>query len=287
MPATSRATVVLPVPGLPAKTRCRVMVGLCRPASARSLSTRSTATCRWTSRLTVRQPDQRVELGEQLLHRPGRCGRALLRRRGHGRRCRPPRPGRRSRLPRWGWPVASGGTARVGPAARVTSPQRSPPYGARRRPAAARRRRPRRCRSTRIVGSPRLHAADATSASASRVGGRGGRPGGDQQRSASRSAHARQRRPRTAASKKSWVRPPPRAAGPVARVHRGPTRPPPRPARRPRPGPRRPATPAPSGHGDQRLQGVPSEVTCPVPVLMASRSRPVAAAARAERCRGR
>ena len=31
MPATSRATVVLPVPGLPMKTRCRVIVGALQP----------------------------------------------------------------------------------------------------------------------------------------------------------------------------------------------------------------------------------------------------------------
>ena len=56
MPATSRATVVLPVPGLPSKIRCRVIVGDLRPASLRSPSTRSTAACRWISALTSPSP---------------------------------------------------------------------------------------------------------------------------------------------------------------------------------------------------------------------------------------
>ena len=56
MPPTRRATVVLPVPGLPVNTRWRVIVGLFRPASTRSFSTRSRATCRWISRLTRCSP---------------------------------------------------------------------------------------------------------------------------------------------------------------------------------------------------------------------------------------
>jgi hypothetical protein len=36
----------LPMPGFPEKTRWRVMIGLFSPASVRSFSTRSTATCR-------------------------------------------------------------------------------------------------------------------------------------------------------------------------------------------------------------------------------------------------
>ena len=56
MPPTSRATVVLPVPGLPTNTRCRVMVGDFSPALVRSASTRSTATWRWISALTSASP---------------------------------------------------------------------------------------------------------------------------------------------------------------------------------------------------------------------------------------
>ena len=56
MPATSRATVVLPVPGLPLKIMCRVIVGAARPASLRSPSTRSTAACRWISAFTAVSP---------------------------------------------------------------------------------------------------------------------------------------------------------------------------------------------------------------------------------------
>ena len=56
MPPTSRATVVLPVPGLPTNTRCRVMVGEARPALVRSASIRSTATWRWISALTSVRP---------------------------------------------------------------------------------------------------------------------------------------------------------------------------------------------------------------------------------------
>ena len=56
MPATSRATVVLPVPGLPLKTRCRVIVGAEARPRARRPSTRSTAACRWISALTSARP---------------------------------------------------------------------------------------------------------------------------------------------------------------------------------------------------------------------------------------
>ena len=56
MPPTSRATVVLPVPGLPTKTRCRVMVTDLSPAFCPSPSTRSTATCWWISALTSVSP---------------------------------------------------------------------------------------------------------------------------------------------------------------------------------------------------------------------------------------
>ena len=52
----SRATVVLPVPGLPVKTRWRVIVGDFSPASMRLRSTWSTAVCRWISALTSVSP---------------------------------------------------------------------------------------------------------------------------------------------------------------------------------------------------------------------------------------
>ena len=90
MPATRRATVVLPVPGLPLKIMCRVIVGALRPASARRPSTRSTAAWRWISAFTSVRPDEAVELGEQLLDRL-RLGLGLGRlggRRGLGRRRR-------------------------------------------------------------------------------------------------------------------------------------------------------------------------------------------------------
>ncbi len=56
MPATSRATVVLPVPGLPTNTRCRVIVGTLSPAASRLASILSTATWRWISPLTASRP---------------------------------------------------------------------------------------------------------------------------------------------------------------------------------------------------------------------------------------
>ena len=56
MPPTSRATVVLPVPGFPTKTRCRVIAGVLSPASLRLASILSRATCRWISALTARRP---------------------------------------------------------------------------------------------------------------------------------------------------------------------------------------------------------------------------------------
>ena len=86
--------MVLPVPGLPTKTRCRVIVGTLRPAASRLASILSTATWRWISPLTRVEADERVELGEQLLQRlrrrlgllrGGRVCR-LLRSGCHGRR---------------------------------------------------------------------------------------------------------------------------------------------------------------------------------------------------------
>ena len=56
MPATIRATVVLPVPGLPTKTRWRVMVAFFRPALVRSASTRRMAVWRWISDFTPARP---------------------------------------------------------------------------------------------------------------------------------------------------------------------------------------------------------------------------------------
>ena len=86
MPLTSRATVVFPVPGFPVKTRCRVMVGAFRPASSRSFSTRSTATCRCTSRFTRCSPirasssassSSMLRSGSSGSGRFGLCGRLL------------------------------------------------------------------------------------------------------------------------------------------------------------------------------------------------------------------
>ena len=56
MPETRRATVVLPVPGLPTKTRCRVILGVLSPALARLASIWRTADCRWISPLTASSP---------------------------------------------------------------------------------------------------------------------------------------------------------------------------------------------------------------------------------------
>ena len=285
MPATSRATVVLPVPGLPMKTRCRVRVGLRRPASARSFSTRSSATWRCTSRLTVAQADQRVELGEQLLHRPGRCGRALLRRRGHGRRC--------ARRDRVGGAVSRGrGGGRCG---------RHGP------------RRPRRARDVRqgarrtelagglqlggggdrgVADHPHRRLAEAARGRRDlgerpRVGRRGGRPGGDEERSGSRSGtRASDDRGRRRRRSPGCGRRPGRAAqsagapgadsataaasaAPSARATSA-------------------ATPAPAATVTSASRASPSEVTCPVPVLMACpATRREAAAGPAPRGRGR
>src|SRR5450631_3493939 len=63
---------------------------------------------------------------------------------------------------------------------------------------------------TRIVGSPRPHADDATSARACAYGTLSDDPCATSAPSVAVGAE-RQRQPRTAASKKSWVLPPPRA----------------------------------------------------------------------------
>ena len=210
MPATSRATVVLPVPGLPTKTRCRVIVGLLagrpRRAAARPAAPRPGGGPR---ALTARQPDQRVELGEQLLA-PARAGARRLVLRPSGAVAGAPRRdrsrSRRPRLPPGGRHgprrprrrVASGGAGRTARAGGLQLGGRGDrgvadhPH----RRLAERRRRP----SATSVERPRVRRrAAGDPAATSAVEGR-------------RSGAARQRRPRTAASKKSWVRPPPRSA---------------------------------------------------------------------------
>ena len=80
-----RATVVLPVPGLPVNTRWWLVSIVGRPRSARSCWMRSRLVRRRTSALTSVEADEGVELGEQLLDRSlraaararaavGRCG---------------------------------------------------------------------------------------------------------------------------------------------------------------------------------------------------------------------
>ena len=96
MPPTRRATVVLPVPGLPVKTRCRVMVGLLRPASTRSFSTRSSGDLPVDLPLDPLQPDEGVELGQQLVEALGRLGRRRL---GPAARRRTRRATRRQPVP--------------------------------------------------------------------------------------------------------------------------------------------------------------------------------------------
>ena len=201
--------------GCRAKTRCRVMVGLLRPASARSCSTRSSCDLPVDLALDRGQPDQRVELGEQLLERSSRrllglglrsrLRRGLLRvagcaagrrrrRRGTGGR---PAAADRGAVMRRRWPDAGG--VRAGPPAATDGVA---DHGDR----AARR------------GS---HAADATSASAGAYAARVRRSPPRRARRAARSAPARQRRARTAASKNACDRQPElRRPSPAARAGR-------------------------------------------------------------------
>ena len=246
MPPTSRATVVLPVPGLPVKTRCRVIVGLFRPASPRSFSTRSSGDLPVDLALDPLQPDQVVELGEQLVE-------AALRRRR-------PVPARGSAAVRaFGCDVRTGGPRR-------------PPAGAaaRSEPRVVRAGVGGRADGGQLGGSGDGGVADDAHRRLAELAGRGGHLGqglgvrpacGDRwAASVPRIAvgASRQRRPRLAASKKSWVdarprrrapsRPRPgartrprlrRATGPLARAACGvgaggrwpapPRRPPPRP----------------------------------------------------------
>ena len=69
MPATSRATVVLPVPGLPSKIRCRVIVGRLEAGVPAQPLDPEHGRLPVDLGLDVGQPDERVELGEQLLDR--------------------------------------------------------------------------------------------------------------------------------------------------------------------------------------------------------------------------
>ena len=94
MPATSRATVVLPVPGLPTKTRCRVIVGHLEPG--------------------------RLALGLDLQHRDLAVDLALDR--------RPGRPGRRARraAPRASWAVPRAPSAPRAPRACPPRPAARP-----------------------------------------------------------------------------------------------------------------------------------------------------------------
>ena len=152
MPATSRATVVLPVPGLPRKTRCRVMVGLRRPAVGAQLLDPQQLRLPVHLALDRREPGQRVELGEQLLQRLRRCRRLL---RGVGLRrdaapCLAAPPARPSLRP-----APGSGAPR---AARVPGPR----HGRRRRLQLGRGG-DRGVADHVIVGSPRPHAAEATS----------------------------------------------------------------------------------------------------------------------------
>ena len=67
MPLTSRATVVLPVPGLPVKTRCRVMVGALQAGLAAQLLDAEYGDLPVHLPLHPLQPDQGVELRQQLV----------------------------------------------------------------------------------------------------------------------------------------------------------------------------------------------------------------------------
>ena len=165
MPATSRATVVLPVPGLPVKTRCRVMVGLLQTGLGAQLLHPQQGDLPVDLALDRGQPDERVELVEQLLAASGPA-------RGRGRpspasgRGRGRRAGcRRAARDRPGGLVAASGTP-------ATVHERAVAGAAVRRAAVActaaqlGRGGDRGVAETRIVGSPRLQAAEATSASA-------------------------------------------------------------------------------------------------------------------------
>ena len=149
MPLTSRATVVLPVPGLPVNTRCRVIVGLFSPASPRSFSTRSSGDLPVDLALDPLQADQAVELGQQLLE-------ALLRDcfgpAGRGGGHRPARPPTVGASAVWAGADRGRGATRAAVAGAARDSWA----------AAATEALP----TTRIVGSPSWQAAEATSASA-------------------------------------------------------------------------------------------------------------------------
>ena len=158
MPPTSRATVVLPVPGLPVKTRCRVIVGALQAGVGPQLLDPEHGDLPVDLALDPLQPDQGVELGEQLLEalRPAAAA-------GAGAA----RPAARRR-PRG--TAAGAACVRLGDGPGADGRRRHADRGgrvghARRRSwaAAATEALP----MTRIVGSPSSQAAEATSASAS------------------------------------------------------------------------------------------------------------------------
>ena len=144
---SSRATVVLPVPGLPVNTRWWLVSSVGMPRSSRSRWMRSRLVSRRTSALTCGQPDERVELGEQLLDRPLPAAAPAPRRGRRRRRCRrAPRPSpagraasRRRRRTRRAARCGSGRWRRSRPAtARGRATRRRGPGGCRGRSSAPR-----------------------------------------------------------------------------------------------------------------------------------------------------
>ena len=152
---SSRATVVLPVPGLPVNTRWWLVSIVGRPRSSRRRWIRSRLVSRRTSALTVGEPDERVELGEQLLDRArpaaGRPGAAaavgaappVAAAAGRRRPASPARAGRAGRRRRRRTPAAARrGSRRWRRSRRATARGRSTPRrgrGARRRRSSGRR----------------------------------------------------------------------------------------------------------------------------------------------------
>ena len=165
---SSRATVVLPVPGLPVKTRWWLVSSVGMPRSSRSRWMRSRLVRRRTSALTGGEPDERVELGEQLLDRAAPAAGRRARPRAVGavapapaagrrrRRRRGPLSGAGRRRPRRTRAAARRGSRRWRRSRRATGRGRSTPRrgrGARRRRSSAPRVPCRRAQSARTSRS--------------------------------------------------------------------------------------------------------------------------------------